>query len=92
MKKAAPKAAVTVIAAQVDVGFGNELFIRGEGPGLSWEKGVLMTCVSDDRWSTVIANANQPITCKFLLNDLMWCAGENFVVIPGHSVSLVPAF
>jgi hypothetical protein len=30
---------VTTIEAKIDVGFGNNLFVRGEGPGLSWEKG-----------------------------------------------------
>src|SRR5688572_5617630 len=30
---------VTTITARVDVGFGNALFLRGEGAGLSWNKG-----------------------------------------------------
>jgi len=92
VKKAAPKAVVTTIAAQIDVGFGQALYLRGDGPGLSWEKGLLMTCVSDDKWSISIANATKLIACKFLLNDLVWCAGEDFIVIPGRSVSFVPAF
>ena len=57
MKKAAPKPLATKIEAQIDVRFGNALYIRGEGPGLSWESGVLMTCVSDDKWSTTINSA-----------------------------------
>ncbi len=92
VKKAAPKAVVTTIAAQIDVGFGQALYLRGDGPGLSWEKGLLMICVSDDKWSIAIKGASKPIACKFLLNDLVWCAGEDYVVIPGRSVSFVPAF
>src|SRR3954469_12434810 len=61
VKKTVPKPLITKIEAQIDVGFGNALYIRGEGPGLSWESGVLMTCVSDDRWSTSIANATSPV-------------------------------
>ena len=49
VKKAAPKVVVTTITALVDVGFGNTLYLRGEGPGLSWEKGVPMKCVTDDK-------------------------------------------
>lgn len=39
--KTAPSSVVTTkIVALIDVGFGNTLYIRGEGPGLSWEKGI----------------------------------------------------
>jgi hypothetical protein len=92
VKKAAPKALVTSITAQIDVGFGNTLYLRGAGPGLSWDRGLLMTCVSDDQWSIAIAGASKPITCKFLLNDLVWCSGEDFVISQGRSVSFVPMF
>src|SRR5690606_12500637 len=34
----------TVIVAKIDVGFGNALYLRGDGPGLSWSKGVPMDC------------------------------------------------
>src|SRR5579872_5239985 len=33
------------IEAKIDVGFGNTLYLRGEGPGLSWTQGVPLTCV-----------------------------------------------
>jgi hypothetical protein len=92
VKKAGAKAVVTTISAQIDVGFGNALYVRGEGPGLSWEKGALMTCVADDLWSIELANATKPIVCKFLLNDLVWCSGEDFVVPMNRSASFVPIF
>ena len=92
VKKTAPKAVGTVIEAQIDVGFGNALYIRGEGPGLSWESGVLMTCMAEDKWSISIKDATKPIVCKFLLNDLVWCGGDDFVVTPGREVSFVPIF
>ena len=45
---------VTRIVAHVDIGWGNMLYIRGEGAGLSWEQGVPMICkflVNDEKWA-----------------------------------------
>ncbi|HWA09063.1 MAG TPA: hypothetical protein VG838_06310 [Opitutaceae bacterium] len=92
VKKSAPKAVVTAISAQVNVGFGNTLYIRGVGPGLSWDKGVAMNCVADDRWSVTVADAANPIVCKFLINDLIWCAGDDFVIAPGTKMAISPVF
>jgi hypothetical protein len=38
----------TVIIAKFDVGHGNALYIRGDGNGLDWDKGVLMENAGDD--------------------------------------------
>jgi hypothetical protein len=92
VKKSAPKAVVTTISAQVNVGFGNMLYIRGVGPGLSWEKGLAMTCMADELWATSLADAAGPVVCKFLINDLIWCAGDDFVVTPGTKAVLTPIF
>lgn len=92
VKKSAAKAVVTVISAQVNVGFGNTLYIRGVGPGLNWDKGVAMDCIADDRWSVSISDAASPVVCKFLINDLIWCAGDDFVIIPGTKMAISPVF
>ncbi len=76
----------TTIVARIDIGFGNQLFIRGEGGGLSWEKGVLMENEGSDEWST--PEADQGVVFKFLINDQIWSLGEDLTVAPGgHSVS-----
>jgi hypothetical protein len=85
-------AGTTTIVAKVDVGFGNNLFIRGEGPGLSWDRGVLMTCSADDQWTFSISGATRPVVFKFLLNDMTWSGGEDFSVDAGSTVVLSPAF
>jgi hypothetical protein len=97
--KAAVKAAMqpasavaTTIIAQIDVGFGNTLYLRGEGPGLSWEKGTVMDCVSDDKWSLTLGETERPIVFKFLVNDLTWCTGDDFVAQPGSTVTITPVF
>ena len=92
VKKTAPKVVVTTISALIDVGFGNTLYLRGEGPGLSWEKGVVMDCIADDHWSITLPESSRPIVYKFLLNDETWCAGDDLTVAPGGNASLTPEF
>ena len=88
--KVAP--AATVITAKVDIGFGNTLYLRGEGADLSWDSGLPLNCVADDQWSITLTGASAPIVFKFLVNDLTWSVGEDFVVEPGSTVVLEPAF
>ncbi|MDI1319435.1 MAG: hypothetical protein PSW75_04465, partial [bacterium] len=40
----------TRLLATAYIGIGNKLFIRGDGPGLSWDKGVPMQFVSIGKW------------------------------------------
>ncbi len=91
-KKPAAQPTRTTIVANIDVGFGNALYIRGEGPGLSWEKGLVMDCVSDAQWIVTISDAVGPIVFKFLRNDVTWCVGIDYTVEPGASITLEPAF
>jgi hypothetical protein len=81
----------TVIDVKVDVGFGNALFLRGQGPGLNWQRGVPLACVDGKtwRWSQKL---NDPITFKVLINDEVWSAGADLTAIPGQKVELAPAF
>lgn len=82
----------TTIQARIDVGFGNTLYIRGEGAGLSWDSGRLMTCVEDDLWQVKLGESARPIAFKFLINDLTWSAGPNYTTNAGQSVTLSPTF
>ncbi len=91
--KVTPTVVVTTISANIDVGFGNALYVRGEGPGLSWDKGLRMDCVSDQKWSIALGESARPFEFKFLINDETWSAGEkNFTVASGASVVLTPSF
>src|SRR5512136_2511305 len=54
-KRQRPKAAsyskaLTVIEAKINVGFGNSLFIRGQGAQLSWDKGLPLKCTDSSTW------------------------------------------
>lgn len=95
-KKAATKRVVspqkTIITAKIDIGFGNTLFLRGEGPGLSWDVGVPMNSAGSDTWSATVNGAKSQVVFKFLVNDISWNVGEDYVVDPGSTVTLAPTF
>jgi hypothetical protein len=91
-KKPAAQTTRTTIMAKIDVGFGNALYIRGEGPGLSWDKGLVMDCVEDAQWIVTISDAVGPVVFKFLVNDITWCVGTDYSVESGASITLEPTF
>jgi hypothetical protein len=88
----APPPAATIITAQIDVGFGNTLFIRGDGPGLNWEKGIPLGCTAVDHWTISLLVTNRPVVFKFLLNDETWSKGDDYIVKPGSSTTITPEF
>ena len=92
-KKVAAKAPapLTTIVAQTDVGWGNSIYLRGEGGGLSWEKGTLMDWV-DGAWSWSTTSAKSGITFKFLINDEVWSLGEDLSVASGGTSISAPQF
>jgi hypothetical protein len=93
-KAPSPKAAakVTSIVAKVDVGFGNSLFIRGTGPGLSWEKGVEMTNTGSDEWFWSTNKASDSFLAKVLINDIIWSGDPDTTVVAGTKTVITASF
>ena len=92
-KAAAPESAVTVIVAKYDVGHGNNMFIRGEGAGLSWDAGIQMENAGNDVWVWTTNEAGTAaVSFKFLINDESWCAGDNMTAAAGETTTLYPSF
>jgi hypothetical protein len=88
----AASAALTTIDVKLDVGFGNALFLRGQGAaGLTWERGLPLVCVDAHtwRWSGMV---KAPIKFKVLINDKIWSAGNDLTIAPGQKLELAPAF
>jgi hypothetical protein len=79
------------IEARIDVGFGNTLFLRGEGLGLSWAQGVPLTCVDGKTWKWT-GEVTEQLKFKLLLNDQVWSQGEDLVATPGQKLEISPAF
>ena len=74
------------------IGISNKLYIRGEGPGLSWDKGVPMDLVDIGKWEWKTYEAESPVSCKVLLNDEQWTNGEDIVLNPGSTVETNASF
>src|ERR1041385_1806488 len=59
------------IEAKIDVCFGNALYLRGEGEGLSWTQGIPLTCVDSSTWKWS-GETSDKVKFKLLLNDTVW--------------------
>ena len=82
----------TIIQAKADVGFGNSLFVRGQGDGLSWDKGLPLSCIDGSAWVWSTRQAKGKVVFKLLLNDQVWAKGEDVVVEAGRKIEVVPVF
>lgn len=90
---ATKKVVKTSIIARVDVGFGNSLYLRGEGAaGLSWDKGVPLDNVSPYEWAFSTTKAPGDVTFKFLINDEIWAESEDLTVAKGGTSISSPVF
>jgi len=87
-----PRGSRVTLIAKVDVGFGNTLFVRGDGPGLSWEKGTALDCSANDAWTLVLPVVERPFAFKLVLNDTVWSTGEDYSAAPGDTVTVTPCF
>jgi hypothetical protein len=83
---------ITEVAARMDVGLGNALFIRGQGGGLSWDQGVPLECKDASTWVWSSREAKGKLAFKLLLNDAVWAQGQDIVVEAGRRVEVVPGF
>jgi hypothetical protein len=92
VKASSSKASPTVITALIDIGFGNTLYVRGEGPGLNWNVGVPLDCAADDKWSISLPGTGKPVLFKLLINDISWSVGPDYVAASGEKVTVAPNF
>jgi hypothetical protein len=83
---------VTQICARIDVGFGNALFIRGQGGGLNWDRGVILECIAPSLWRWSAPAGSATIVFKLLLNDVLWAAGDDLRVAGGNHLEVTPYF
>jgi len=82
----------TSISAKIDVGWGNSVYLRGIGGGLSWDVGVLMDNAKKDEWTWACPSSDGPITYKFVRNDVHWALGPDRIAAPGETAVVTPQF
>jgi len=83
---------VSRVTITYDSGWGNTIYIRGEGGGLSWEKGIAMVNVTADVWEWKTCQQFDIGSFKVLINDAEYESGENHVLIYGGEVRYSPKF
>ena len=100
-KKATPEESVaetsdnggaTAVVAKVKIGIGNKPFLRGEGPGLSWEEGVPMNFVEIGKWAWSPSDKDTPLVVQVYRNDEDPDPTGKHEVEPGQKLELSPDF
>ena len=74
------------------IGIGNKLFIRGDGPGLSWDRGVPMQFVSIGKWGWSTQDAAGPVRVKLLKNDETPALTGDLTLEPGRHTEITALF
>ncbi len=75
------------------IGIGNKLYIRGDGPGLSWERGTPLQFVSIGKWRWETPEATVPVTLKIYKNDVLECTTPGPLALqPGHQHEVTANF
>jgi len=83
----------TRLSVTAYIGIGNRLFIRGEGPGLSWDEGVPLQFVSIGKWRWETTEASGPVRYKLYKNDQNECTALGTQTLaPGHQQDVTAAF
>jgi hypothetical protein len=74
------------------IGIGNKLHIRGEGAGLSWNKGVALQFVSIGRWRWETDKATEPVAFKIYKNDRLEAPNGEITLLPGTELEISATF
>jgi hypothetical protein len=75
------------------IGIGNRLFIRGAGPGLTWNKGLPLQFVSIGKWRWETSDATAPMQYKLYKNDDIESAAVGLQTLdPGQQQEVTATF
>jgi hypothetical protein len=82
----------TTVVANVMIGIGNKPFLRGDGPGLSWDEGVSMNFMEIGKWAWSPPRKNASLTVQVYRNDQDPDKGGKVEVRPGKKIEITPDF
>ena len=82
----------TTLLAKTLIGIGNKPYLRGEGGGLSWKKGIPMNFKEIGQWQWQSPNNQETITCQIYKNDQTPSQGEKITLQPGQTLEINPVF
>lgn len=89
---ALPEAFFPTVQVHCRVSFGQNLYIRGNGGGLGWEKGKPLVQVGDDRWTYRFTQSFEKLRYKIILDDKQWEEGSNRESFQGTEAAVKPVF
>jgi hypothetical protein len=87
-----PIEGAAVIVVRAYIGIGNKLYIRGDGPGLSRERGTPMEFLEIGKWGWACQTPGEEIRCKVYRNDEEPAAGDEAIIGPGQCLEITPTF
>ncbi|MBA2369685.1 MAG: hypothetical protein H0V82_11770 [Candidatus Protochlamydia sp.] len=82
----------TRITIRYDIGYNNQLTIRGKGANLNWERGQPLKNVKADEWVWETDTSFSQCEFKVLVNDREYEKGDNHLVNQGASFTYTPQF
>ena len=85
-------AVITQVIVHFDCGFGNNLFIRGEGASLKWDEGILLRNVKPSQWFWETHEPFDLCQFKILINDCCYEQGDNHLLSCGKVLVVEPIF
>jgi len=75
------------------IGIGNRLFVRGEGPGLSWDEGTPLQFVSIGKWRWESMDVTAPVKLRLYKNDQDECTSLGELTLkPGQQREVNASF
>lgn len=80
------------LVATAYIGIGNKLYLRGEGPGLSWERGVPMEFLAIGKWGWKASEGTDSVTCRIYRNDDTPMLDADLVIAAGEKKEVTPRF
>ena len=86
------KNGTTTVVANVMIGIGNKPYLRGEGPGLTWEEGVAMNFIEIGKWAWSPPRKNASLTVQVYRNDQDPDQGGKVEIRPGEKIEITPEF
>ncbi|SCA63254.1 hypothetical protein SCG7109_AK_00270 [Chlamydiales bacterium SCGC AG-110-M15] len=82
----------TRVIIKCNCGFSNDLYIRGNGGTLSWDKGQKLKNIKADEWLWESDQDFPACEFKVLINDMVYECGENHALSSGSSLRYTPNF
>ncbi len=80
------------LIVNLHLSIGNIPYVRGEGAGLSWEKGAEMQFLEIGKWEWRATEVGETVVTKIFLNDNLSSFGEDIEIEAGEQVEIFPEF